>query len=112
MSEPQVESGAFRQALLQSERLRILIVMSSVGVVFMVQTVRTVTVQNREDLHSWFLSSLVVALFVGYQLLMLGAVRRAAQADRDLPILLWVGSTIVETSLPALGVAFMTSLSC
>ena len=109
MSEPQVESGAFRRALLKSERLRILIVLGSLGVVFMVQTIRTVIGQNREDLHSWFVSSLVVALFAGYELLMLHTVKRATQADRDLPVLLWVGSTMVETSLPALGVAFMTS---
>jgi serine phosphatase RsbU (regulator of sigma subunit) len=109
MSEPQVESGAFRQALLKSERLRILIVLGSLGVVFALHTLRTVIVHNREDLHVWFLSSLVVALFVGYELLMLDAVKRATQAGRDLPILVWVGSTIVETSLPAFGVAFMTN---
>jgi len=109
MSEPQVESAAFRQALLKSERLRILIVLGSVGVVFMVHTIRTMIVHNREDLHFWFESCLVAALLVGYELLMLNAVKRATQADRDLPILVWVGSTIVETSLPAFGVAFMAS---
>ncbi len=109
MSEPRVESGAFRQALLKSERLRILIVLGSLGAVFIVHTIRTVIVRNREDLHLWFLSCLVVALFVGYELLMLDAVKRATRACRDLPIVAWVGSTIVETSLPALGVAFMTS---
>jgi len=109
MSEPQVESGAFRQALLKSERLRILIVVGSLGVVFMAYAIRAVIVQNREDLRSWLLSSLVVALFVGYQLLMLDVVKRATQVDRDLSSLAWVGSTIVDTSLPALGVAFVTS---
>jgi len=109
MSELQVESGAFRQALLKSERLRLLIVVGSLGVVFMVQTIRTLIVPNREDLRSWLLSGLVVALFVGYELLILHAVKRARQADRDLPVLAWVGSTIIETSLPALGVAFMTT---
>jgi serine phosphatase RsbU (regulator of sigma subunit) len=109
MSEPQVESGAFRQALLRSERLRILIVLGSLGAVFIVHTIRTVMVHNREDLHFWFLSCLVVALFFGYQLLALDAVKRATRADRDLPMVAWVGSTILETSLPALGVAFMTS---
>ena len=109
MSEPQVEWGAFRQALLKSERLRILIVLGSLGAVFIVQTIRTVIVHNREDFHLWFLSCLVAALFVGYELLALDAVKRAARADRDLPMVGWVGSTIVETSLPALGVAFMTS---
>ena len=84
MSELQVESGAFRQALLKSERLRILIVVGSLGVVFMVSAIRAVIVQNREDLRSWLLSSLVVALFVGYELLMLDVVKRATQADRDL----------------------------
>jgi len=109
MSQLQVESGAFLQARLKSERLRILIVVGSLGVVFLVRTLRTVIVQNREDLHSWFLSCLVVALFVGYELLMLEAVKRATQDGRDLPTVAWVGSTIVETSLPALGVAFITS---
>ena len=98
-----------RQALLKSERLRILIVMGSLGVVFMVRTIRTLIMPNREDLHSLFLSYLMVALFVGYELLMLDAVKRATQADRDLPTIAWIGSTIVETSLPALGIAFMTS---
>jgi len=106
-----MESGAFRQALLKSERLRILIVLGSLGVVFMVQTIRVVIAENREDHHSWFLSCLVVALFVGYELLMLDAVKRATQADRDLPVWVWVGSSILETSLPALGVAFMTSVA-
>ena len=109
MSEPQLESGAFLQARLKSERLRILIVVGSLGVVFVVQTLRTMIVQNREDLKSWFLSGVVVALFVAYELLMLGVVKRAARAGRDLPTAAWVGSTIVETSLPALGVAFVTS---
>jgi hypothetical protein len=66
-----VESGAFRQALLKSERLRILIVLGSLGVVFALHTIRTVIVQNPEDLHFWFQSCLVAALFVGYELLML-----------------------------------------
>jgi len=109
MSEPQVESGAFRQALLRSERFRILIVLGSIGVVFVVRAIRTVIMQNREDLRVWFLSCVVIALFVGYELLMLKAVKRATQADRDLPVFVWVGSTIVETSLPAFGVAFITS---
>jgi serine phosphatase RsbU (regulator of sigma subunit) len=109
MNEPQVESGAFRQALLKSERLRILIVLGSLGAVFIVHTIRTVIVQNREDLHLWLLTCLVVALFVGYELLILDAVKRATRACRDLPMVAWVGSTIVEASLPALGVAFMTS---
>jgi serine phosphatase RsbU (regulator of sigma subunit) len=109
MSEPPVESGAFRQALLKSERLRILIVLGSLGVVFILHTIRTLIAQNREDLHFWLESCLAVALLVGYELLMLNAVKRATQAHRDLPILVWVGSSIVETSLPAFGVAFMTS---
>ena len=108
MSEPQLESGAFRQALLKSERFRILIVLGSISAVFILHTTRTVIVHNREDLDFWFQSCIAVALLVGYELLMLNAVKRATQADRDLPVLVWVGSTIVETSLPAFGVAFMT----
>ena len=46
-----MESGAFRQALLKSERFRILIVLGSLGAVFIVHTIRTVIAPNREDLH-------------------------------------------------------------
>jgi len=109
MNQLQVESSAFRQARLKSERLRILVVVGSLGVVLVLQTLRTVIVPNREDLHFWFFSGLVVVLFVGYELLMLSVVKRATQAGRDLPTVAWVGSIILETSLPALGVAFMTS---
>jgi integrase len=109
MNERQVGSGAFRQALLKSERLRILTILGSLGTVFIVHTIRTVIVQNREDFHFGFLSCLVVTLFVGYELLALDAVKRATRANRDLPRVAWVGSTIVETSLPAFGVAFMTT---
>ncbi len=92
MSQLQVESGAFLQARLKSERFRILLVLASVGAVFIVHTIRTVIVQNREDLHFWFQSCLVAALFIGYELLMLEAVKRATQAGRDLPTVAWAGS--------------------
>jgi hypothetical protein len=53
------------------------LVVGSLGVVFIVQTIRALIVQNRADLHFWFLSWLVVALFVGHELLMLRACKRA-----------------------------------
>jgi len=109
MGNLQSNSAAFRQALLQSERLRIRIVLGALAAVFILRTLRTFTLQNREDIRSWFIACLLFILFAGYELLVLRAVRRAADANRNLGAVAWVGSTIVETSIPALAMAFLTS---
>ena len=50
-----------------------------------------------------------VALFVLYELAMLVAARRALQGGRGLSSLAWIGDIIIETSLPAVGIALLTS---
>jgi len=109
MGELQSNSAAFRQALLKSERLRIRIVLGVLAAVIILRTLRTLALQNREDIRLWFIACLLSIFFVGYELLVLRAVRRAAEVNRDLGPAAWIGSTIVEASIPALAVAFLTS---
>ena len=109
MGELQSNSAAFRQALLKSERLRIRIVLGVLAAVIILRTLRTLALQNREDIRLWFIACLLSIFFVGYELLVLRAVRRAAEVNRDLGPAAWIGSTIVEASISALAVAFLTS---
>lgn len=111
MSELHEKSIAFQQALLKSERLRILIFLGAIGAAFVTQTIRTIILHSPEDLHLWLLTFLLVALFIGYESLMLRAVNHAIQTDGDLKNATWISNIIVESCLPALGVAFLSSAS-
>src|SRR5271168_504067 len=108
MRELHKKSVAFQQALLKSERLRILIVLGAIGAGLIVRTIRTIILHSPEDLHLWLLTFLSIALFVGYESLMLRAVNRAIQIGGDLKNATWIGNIIVESCLPALAVAFLS----
>jgi serine phosphatase RsbU (regulator of sigma subunit) len=108
-SELQIESGAFRQAQLKSERLRILVVLSAVLATLLLRVGRMLVLHAHEDRGHLLAIAMLVSFFVFYELAMLRALNRRLQNGRNLPRLAWVGDTIIETSLPALGIAFLTS---
>jgi len=111
MTELHEKSVAFHQALLKSEHLRILILLGAIGAAFFARTIRTIMLHSREDLRLWFLTFLLIALFVAYESLMLRSVNRALQTGRNLTKVVWISNIIVESSLPALAVAFLSSAS-
>ncbi len=101
----QIDSLAFRRALLQSERRRIygitvFLLIFAVGAGFRIFI-------HRPHLNSWGL--IVVLLVVVYELLTLSAVNRALQAGRDFPGGLLVFSILLELALPVVGVAYFSS---
>jgi serine phosphatase RsbU (regulator of sigma subunit) len=105
------KSIAFQQARLKSERLRILILFAVIGVVFGVRTFRTALYLNTGNIHLWMIMAASLAPVVAYEWLMLRAVDRAIQAGRPLPAATWIASILVETSLPALFIAFLSGNS-
>jgi len=111
MSELHEKSAAFQHALLMSERLRILIVLGAIGAAFLVRTIRTIILHSREDLHLWLLTFLLVALFVGFELLLLSSVNHAIQIGKELTNVVWISNIVVESCLPAFAVAFLSSAS-
>ena len=111
MTERREKSAAFQQALLKSERLRILIVLGATGAAFIARTIRTIILPSHEDFHLWLLTFLLVALFFGYEYLTLRAVNQAIQIRGDLTNAVWISNIVVESCLPALAVAFLSSTS-
>ena len=111
MSELHEKSVAFQQALLRSERLRILILVGAIGAAFIARTIRTIVLHSRDDLHLWLPTFLLVALVVGYEYLMLRVINHAIQIGGDLKKATWIINIIVESCLPALAVAFLSSAS-
>jgi serine phosphatase RsbU (regulator of sigma subunit) len=111
MNESLEKSSAFQQALLKSERLRIFILLGAVAAAFIARSLRTALYPSQENFRLWFLTTVVVALFVAYESLGLRAVNRAVQSGRGLAQGVWITDTILETSLPAFGIAFLASSS-
>jgi serine phosphatase RsbU (regulator of sigma subunit) len=109
LSHRQISSHAFRVAELRSERVRIFGVLAFLAVVFVVLTARVfllhTTVLSR---HVAWNFSLAAALSL-YEYAMLHLVNRALQKDRKFPRVLWLTSTVLETAVPAIGVAWLTT---
>jgi len=109
MSARQVGSVAFHQAQLQSERLRILGVLIFVAVFLAVTSARVVVVHTASERRHWAWDFALVAAVVAYEIWLLRRVNLALKTGLNLPSRFWVLSTILETSIPALGIAFLSS---
>jgi len=111
MTDERLESMAFIEARLRSERLRIWIVLAAIGAVLLLRALRAATVRGHENLMSLYMTAGLLALLAAYESAMLRRVDRAIQARRDFANWVWLGNTILETSLPAFAVAFISSAS-
>jgi serine phosphatase RsbU (regulator of sigma subunit) len=107
-SEIQIDSDAFRQVHLKSERFRILAVIAAVIATIVFRGIRILVLHAHEDRAHLVAILAFVALFVLYEMAMLRAIRLALQAGHDLPHFVWIADIVIETSLPALGIAFLT----
>jgi serine phosphatase RsbU (regulator of sigma subunit) len=109
MADAHIRSPAFYAAELRSERVRIFGVLGFLAVVAVVLTIRVFL------LHTTVLSSHVgwnlgLAAALGlYEFVMLRLVDRAIVRQQIFPRSLWVTSTILETGVPAIGVAWLTA---
>jgi serine phosphatase RsbU (regulator of sigma subunit) len=111
MANACAESNAFREAQLKSERLRIRIVLGVVGAAILLRVLRTLVVGGHENVSSSLMMCGLLAVFSAYEYFMLRAVNRAIQNGREYGNWVWLSNIILETCLPALAVAFLSSES-
>jgi serine phosphatase RsbU (regulator of sigma subunit) len=109
MDHDQISSHAFYTAELRSERVRIFGVLAFLAVVFAVLTLRVFLLHTTIlNAHVAWNLSLAAALGI-YEYGMLLLVNRALHKDREFPRSLWITSTVLETAVPAIGVAWLTT---
>jgi serine phosphatase RsbU (regulator of sigma subunit) len=108
MDEQVIASAAFRAAALRSERLRILALLGFVGILVAVTLARAFGL-GTVSVASAVWSLLLVACVAAFELWMLRTVDAALRVQRSVPSRFWMVSTIVETSSPALAIAFLAS---
>jgi len=105
----QISSHAFYAAELRSERVRIFGVLGFLGVVFVTLTVRVFLLHTTVlSQHVAWNFSLAAALGL-FEYAMLHLVNRALHKDQEFPRFLWLTSTVLETAVPAIGVAWLTT---
>ena len=109
MSQEQLKSAAFQNAELKSEHLRIFAVLVFVAVFIIVTTVRVFVVRTAAETTSWMWSYILASVVTGYELWTLRTVNVCLKTGASLSGRFWIISTILETSAPALAVAFLTS---
>jgi serine phosphatase RsbU (regulator of sigma subunit) len=109
VAEPKLQSKALRLAELRSERIRIFGLLSFIGIFFVVLSVRAFLLHTTlYTAHTGWNFSLALIIAV-YELLMLRLVDRAIRTGDHFPKFLWISTTILETAIPAIGIAFLTS---
>jgi serine phosphatase RsbU (regulator of sigma subunit) len=109
MSQEQFKSAAFQNAELKSEHLRILGVLVFVAIFIIVTTVRVFILRTAAETTSWMWSYILASVVTGYELWTLSKVNLALRAGAGLGTGFWALSTILETSIPAWAIAFLTS---
>jgi len=109
MSPTKIESVAFHQAQLQSERLRILGVLSFAAVVVVVTVLRVFVFRTVSEGTPWVWTLVLACAVAVYEFWMLRRVDLAVKAGHSLPSWFWGLSTILETSIPAFAIAFLAN---
>jgi len=105
MTEAEISSAAFQQALLRSEKRRILVVIAFVIVFSFLIAIRLFVYGSAMNPWSLFAS----ILLIGYELVALRVVDQALRKGTDLPTGLWAFSVLLESAFPAVGIAFLAS---
>jgi len=109
MDQEQIKSPAFQNAELQSERLRIFGVLGFVAIFVVVTAIRVFVIRTATNTTPWLWSFLLAAIVIGYEFWILRKVDLALKANGSLRARFWILSTILETSIPAFAIAFLTS---
>jgi hypothetical protein len=105
MTDQAIESAAFRKALIQSERHRILGVITFVALFTIAIALRIVVYGSK--MSPWGIAASV--LLVAYEFAMLRTVDRSLRENKELPRGLWLFTVLLEISFPAIGIAFFSS---
>jgi len=111
MSPLRDQSPAFRQALLRSERLRILILLWTLAALLLLRILRTAIAWSPENVSALLWLGLFSIGLTFYEFFVLRAIRPGIQTGQDLSHYSWLINILLECCIPGLLIAFMSSSS-
>ena len=103
-----LHAEAFRKAVLESERTRILCLLAILAVVFVLVTTRALATGIPEQRALLPQFAALISVSAAYEGLMLAFIRRAIRRDADLPYGAWLVTIGVEALIPTAAVLMLT----
>src|SRR5690242_6023883 len=98
-------SPGFRQALLQSEKKRVVAAILFLSIFEVLMVIRIFLLGSA--MSRWGLLTLLT--LIGFELGLLGAITRVLSSGAYMPQVVWYFSVALESLCPAVGIAFLTS---
>ena len=108
MAPIDVPFSSFRQATLQSERIRIIGLILVLGFLLVVVAIRALFGGVPEQLHLLPRFTALILASAAYESLMLGLVSRAIKRRSDLPLWVWSVNTGIEALIPTVTLFLLT----
>ena len=105
MAELQSKSPAFRQALRQSERLRIYILLAAITFIVLLRGVRTLVAPTPENVSTFYIALLMVGVVFTLEFATLLALRRSIREEQPMAGAFWFLNILMELSVPSIAIA-------
>ena len=109
MSDLQTQSPAFQQALRQSERLRIYLLLALLAFILVLRGTRTILAPTPDNLATLYMFLTLIGFLGAIEFVTLYALGRAIRDSKPLAKIFWFLNIFLEIALPAVSIASSAS---
>ena len=109
MSELHSQSPAFQQALRQSERLRIYILLAILAFILALRGTRTLLAPTPDNLSTLYMFMVLIGILGSIEFIILRALGRAIRDSKPMARAFWFLNIFLEIALPTLSIASAAS---
>jgi serine phosphatase RsbU (regulator of sigma subunit) len=109
MSELHSQSPAFQQALRQSERLRIYLLLALLAFILVLRGTRTILAPTPDNISTLYMFLTLIGVLGAIELITLRILQRAIQQSKPMARGFWFVNIFLEIALPAISIASAAS---
>jgi serine phosphatase RsbU (regulator of sigma subunit) len=109
MRELQSQSPAFQQALRQSERLRIYLLLALLAFILVLRGTRTILAPTPDNISTLYMFLTLIGVLGAIELITLRILQRAIQQSKPMARGFWFVNIFLEIALPAISIASAAS---
>jgi serine phosphatase RsbU (regulator of sigma subunit) len=107
VEDAELDSKAFRQAVLRSDRTRIIAILIVLGLLFVFTVARRIVVEGIDGTRGLPIFASFFAAMVAYEAVSLQRVTRALREGTEPGPARWIGNVVVEALFPAIGLGVL-----
>ncbi len=107
MNSTELNSKALREAILRSDRIRIITILIVLGLLFVFTVGRRLAVEGIDDARSLAIFAVLFAGMIAYEVVTLRRVTRALREGTEPHPARWIGTVVVEALFPTIGLGML-----